>query len=320
PSAYERPPAGSSPAGLVPGGHARATPPPESATAHRAAGRFPRPLGTSGKANALPWLLPPEPGPSGIAADAATVGELRVRAASLIGPGHRCEEPAAPRQDAYRLAVDRERRHLIVAVADGMTSSDHSHLGASVATMLLVQQVWAGGTDDADDAAAHAWFTEAARHMAGAADQRGLKHAQVRAAALVALIDIEPAADGCRRVRVWTIADVGAWLGKDRTWQQVAGDVRTGFDRSKLHSYLPHHPDHARGVSFRLEPGAVLALTTDGVGDALGRPDLGPWFADQWAEPPHISDFVDTVGFEAKGELDDRTAVVVWAPGPGADR
>lgn len=295
-------------------------PAPPAERAHRAAGRFPQPLGKSGMANALPWRLPPEPGPSGVVADGASVGDLRVRAASIIGPGHRCEEPAVPRQDAYRLAVDRERRHLIVAVADGMSSSPHSDLGAGVATMTLVQQLWPGGTDAATDATAHRWFTEAARHMAAAAHQRGLEHDQVCAAALVALIEIDPAADGSRRVRTWTIADVGAWLRTDRAWQQVAGDVRTGLDRSKLKVFLPHHPNQAVGASFRLEPGAVLALTTDGVGDALGRADLGPWFADRWSEPPHVSDFVDDVGFEAKGELDDRTAVVVWSPGTGAHR
>lgn len=284
-----------------------------------AAGRFPRPLGTSSEAHQQPWLLPPEPGPSGIAADSAKVGGLQVRAASIVGPGHRCEVPVEPRQDAYRIAVDQGHRHLVVAVADGMSDSPHSHLGASVATGALIRHLWAEAAGGPDDARAREWFVSAARQMAGAAHQRGVGPEAVRAAVLAAAVDLDAAADGTRWVRVWSIADVSAWIRAESSWRQVAGDVRSGYGRSELKEFLPHHP-HPAGTSFRLAPGAVLTLATDGIGDALGHPDLGAWFAGRWARPPHISDFVDDVGFEARGEQDDRTAVVVWCPDRGGPR
>ncbi len=90
------------------------------------------------RAAAQPWRLPAVPSPSGVAADQASAGGLEVRAASLIGPGHRCMEPALPRQDAYRLGQDRKRRYLIAAVADGMTDSRHSEVGANTAVAAVV--------------------------------------------------------------------------------------------------------------------------------------------------------------------------------------
>ncbi|MFA1543436.1 protein phosphatase 2C domain-containing protein [Actinomadura monticuli] len=313
--APEGPPAAD--AGEEPGAPGERTAPP--AHAHRVAGSFPRPLGTSGAAHRRPWLLPPEPGPSGITADVAQVGGLQVRAASIVGPGHRCDEPVAPRQDAYRIAVDRSRRHLVVAIADGMSDSTHSHMGANVATAALVRHLWSEAAGAPADARVREWFVSAARQMVGAARQRGLDPEAVRAAVLAAAVDLDPAADGARRARVWSIADVGAWMRESSSWRQVAGEVRGGYDPSRLSTFLPHHP-HPAGASFHLEPGAVLALTTDGIGDALEHMDLGAWFARRWARPPHVSDFVDDVGFEAKGELDDRTAVVVWCPDGGGPR
>ncbi|MEU8796344.1 protein phosphatase 2C domain-containing protein [Spirillospora sp. NPDC048819] len=239
-----------------------------------------------------------------------------MRAASIVGPGHRCDEPAEPRQDAFRIAVDQSRRHLIVAIADGMSDSSHSHIGANVATTALVRHLWSDAAGGPAGTRAREWFVSAARQMAGAADQRGIGPEAVRAAVLAAAVDLDAATDGTRRVRVWSIADVGAWIREGSSWRQVAGDERSGFDRSRLSAFLPHHP-HPACTTFQLAPGAVMALTTDGIGDALAHPDLGAWFAARWTRPPHISDFVDDVGFEAKGELDDRTAVVVWCPSRG---
>ena len=64
-----------------------------------------------------PWRLPDVQGHPGIAADAAQVGDLEVRAASIIGPSHRCESsrvaPAGRLRAGARpftVASDRRRR------------------------------------------------------------------------------------------------------------------------------------------------------------------------------------------------------------------
>ncbi|WP_344897159.1 protein phosphatase 2C domain-containing protein [Actinomadura meridiana] len=271
---------------------------------------FPRPFGAGARQSGEPWRLPDEPAISGIAADAVRVGSLTVRAASLVGPGHRCAEPAQHRQDAYRLGRDPDRRHLLVAVADGMSDSSRSHLGANVAVTALIGRLRADlGRGTSPDG--HALFLDAARQMSGMAVQQGLAEDDVRAAALAAIVPVEPAADGRRRVWASWIADVGVWARADGGWARLVGADKGGLDGDVLTEFLPFHPDRAQTAELTLEEGAVLALATDGIGDVLA--DGGaPWFADRWAAPPHIASFVADVGYDARGRLDDRTAVVIW--------
>ncbi|MGP4024042.1 protein phosphatase 2C domain-containing protein [Actinomadura sp. 3N407] len=271
---------------------------------------FPRPLGAGARQSREPWRLPDEPAISGIAADAVDVGALTVRAASLVGPGHRCAEPAQHRQDAYRLGRDPGKRYLLVAVADGMSDSSRSHLGANVAVTALIGRLRAdlgrGAPLDGP-----ALFLDAARQMSGMAAQQKVTENDVRAAALAVVVPVEPAADGRRRVWLAWIADVGAWVRAGASWTRLIGSDKQGLDRDVLTEFLPFHPDRTQTAELILEKGAVLALTTDGIGDALAD-GAAPWFAERWAAPPHIASFVADVGYDARGRLDDRTAVVIW--------
>ncbi|MFI6540947.1 protein phosphatase 2C domain-containing protein [Nonomuraea sp. NPDC050547] len=282
------------------------------------ADHFPWPLGTPGTASMEPWRISGSPGPAGICADSALVGDLHVRAASIVGPSHRCQEPAMPRQDAYRLGVDQARRHLIVAVADGMSDSSHSDLGANVAADTIATRLRSVLAErrsiTLEDLGA--CFGSAAKRMTTTAEQRGLQPDDVRAAALGATIELVPNSGGGREVLLATIADVSGWLRQECSWRQVAGDTKQGMDAGHLSAFLPHFPSQVILRRIELAPGDVLALTTDGIGDVLLGPGrLAEWFTEQWERPPSIGGFIDTVGFEAKGRLDDRTAVVIWSPG-----
>lgn len=310
PTAGLPPTAPAAPAQITPSGPAAPALAALSGPARWEAG-FPMLAGAGSPAARLPWRLPEEPALAGIAADAVTVGALTVLAASIVGPSHRCEEPATPRQDAYRLGRDRRRRHLLVAVADGMSDSSGSHLGANVAVAAVVARL----RDDLDTDAeldAAAIFLDAARQMAGTAERHRLRDDDVRAAVLAAVIPVSADADGRRSVWLAGVADVGAWLREPAGWRQVAGAGKAEYDGGRLAEFLPYHPDRATTVRVELEPGAVLALATDGIGDGLADDGIGAWFSAHWADPPHISSFLDTVGYEARGRLDDRTAVVVW--------
>jgi protein phosphatase 2C-like protein len=271
---------------------------------------FPRPLGTTARAAQAPWLLPDEPSFPGIAADVARLGGLDVRAASLVGPGHRCAEPALPRQDAYRLGRDPAGAHLIVAVADGMSDSALSHVGANVAVTALVARLRAD-LGEGVPLDGPSIFLAAARQMVGAAVQREATEHEVRCAALVAAVPARPAADGRRSVWLSWVADVGAWTRIQSGWERVAGDEDGGLDQGQLTEFLPFHPAKANSTTVVLEPGAVLALATDGIGTVF-REGAAAWFAERWTGPPHITSFVEEVGYESRGQLDDRTAVVIW--------
>ncbi|MEV5749773.1 protein phosphatase 2C domain-containing protein [Actinoallomurus sp. NPDC052308] len=284
----------------------------DTGTAAAAVMEFPTPLGGVPGAARLPWRLPDEPSLSGIAADAASVGGLTVRAASLVGPGHRCEEPATPRQDAYRLGRDTAKRHLIVAIADGMSDSRRAHLGANVAATAIVGRIRADLDRDAPLVASEI-FLDAARQMAGAAERDGVTEHDVRAAALAAVIPVHAGESGRRAVWLAALADVSGWLRQPGGWTRLTGVAKAALDAGRLEEFLPFHPDQVQDATIALGPDSVLALTTDGVGDVLAPGEaLAPWFADRWRQPPHIAAFLEDVGFEAAGRLDDRTAVVVW--------
>ncbi|TKK85248.1 protein phosphatase 2C domain-containing protein [Herbidospora galbida] len=278
----------------------------------QATGGFARPLGAAPEAARLPWRLPDEPALAGISADAVTVGGLMVRAVSLVGPAHRCEEPAVPRQDAFRLGRDTAKNHLIVAVADGMSDSRRAHLGANVAVTALVARIRAdldqGMAPDPAEV-----FLDAARQMAGAAWQQGGTEDDVRAAALAAVIPLRADPAGRRSVWLAGLADVGAWLHAPGRWSRLLGAPKTGLDAGQLTEFLPFHPERVTPAIVDVAPGAVLTFATDGLGDALdGTGALAVWFAERWARPPHILDYIGDVGFDAPGLLDDRTAVTVW--------
>ena len=88
-----------------------------------------------------PWHLPVGATPSGLAADGVRLGDLEVRAASVVGAGHRCQEPAVARQDAYALGRTADGEYLVVAIANGVSQSGHADLAARVAVNAAVREL-----------------------------------------------------------------------------------------------------------------------------------------------------------------------------------
>ncbi|MFH8615073.1 protein phosphatase 2C domain-containing protein [Streptomyces sp. NPDC017979] len=281
-------------------------------------------LHRTSKTSALPWRLPAAPAPPAMTADAATVGDLEVRAASLVGPGHRSDPThAGPRQDAYRLGRDGRSAHLIVAVADGMSDSAHADVAAAVAVSALVntlrQRLDEGAGPRTLDAGQV--FLEAAQQVYAAAEQRGWSDEDVRTVALAAVLPTRPDADGGRTLWLARVGDPSGWFrGTDR-WKPLFGGKEGGFDRGKLRHFLPHTPQQAESRRIDVGRGGALALTTDGVGDALAQlPVAARWFHRQWARPVTAHDLLLHIGYEAQQRNDDRTAVLVWWRPAGGPR
>jgi hypothetical protein len=257
-----------------------------------------------------------------MAADQASAGGLEVRAASLVGPGHRCMEPALPRQDAYRLGQDRQRRYLIAAVADGMTDSKHSEVGANTAVAAVVGLLRESLDADAGLAELDVKeiFLAAAGQMSGVAQQRGWPDDDVRAVLAAAVIPAKPRPDGTRHAWLASLADVSIWRWRPGGWEQLMGDVKEGMDGSRLKHYLPYHPQHAVSQVVELRQGEIIAITTDGIADAFTiLPGAAAWFADMWREPRPLASFVLDIGYEESQFNDDRTAVVAWCADMRAD-
>ncbi|MFJ3301681.1 protein phosphatase 2C domain-containing protein [Streptomyces sp. NPDC086549] len=288
--------------------------------AHRPlpAGPVPR-FGAGSKAQRLPWLLPVRPATPGVAADEAQLGDLTVRAASLVGPGHRCAEPATARQDAYRIARDVRGDHLLLAVADGVSSSAYAELGAAVAAGTAVN-VLRRRLDEPDGAArlsATELFAETATAMRHEAKRRGLDPSDVCAVLFTAVIPARPApASGERTLWAAWLGDASLWLLDENRWVYTAGDRKgasAGYDSNAVTHTLPADPHAVREARLAVRPGDVVSLVSDGVGDGLATiEELNAYLADRWQLPLPIASYLNDVGFDAERFLDDRTSVTVW--------
>lgn len=278
-------------------------------------------FGRGSKAQALPWLLSAHTVYPGIAADEAQLGDLAVRAASVVGPGHRCEEPVVPRQDAYRLGRDDNGRYLIVAVADGVSSSRFAELGATVAVSAAtnVLRDWLNAAPDLKNLAATEIFSGVAAQMADTATSRHLRDSDICAALVTAVIPACPA-PGEREMWVAWVGDASVWTLRDGTWTFVAGDdkrTKEGMESNAVAHVLPDSPLAVTSRSIRLQNGTMVGLMTDGVGDALATlGEANGYFARKWANPPPSTSFVNDVSYDAERFIDDRTAVAIWV---GAD-
>ncbi|MDT7787572.1 MAG: hypothetical protein QOF58_5991 [Pseudonocardiales bacterium] len=276
-------------------------------------------LGGTPDAARRPWHLQPEPAQPGVAADQVRIGDLDVRAASVVGPDHRCEEPADPRQDAYRIGRDARGAFLIVAVADGMSSAKRSDVGATVAVRAAVdlvrKEIDHGAQPERIDM--RGIFKAVAGNVAGAAKQLGCTADQVLTALIVAVVPTtEASPDGRRPVWFASVGDVSAARRQDGSWRRLTGSEKDGLDRNALDAFLPHHPDRVVLNRAEVSSGGAIAVVTDGVSDVwTDLPGAAAWFNQRWRMPPSLASFLLDVSYEAPGQVDDRTAVVVWCGG-----
>lgn len=276
-------------------------------------------FGDGARAQGYPWLLPERTVQNGIAADEATVGAFTIRAASVIGPGHRCGQPAEPRQDSYRIGRSRDSRYAIVAVADGLSSAAWSDAGATTASSqavtLLREQIETVGFGGLDVKDLYGRIAESvAAHAAG----RGVDTSHV-ATVLITAVLAEPDANGVAQAWIAWLGDSSAWTLDPRVpqWQLSAGEAKdraAAVVSNEVAGRLPDTPHLARGHYVTLAPGAALALVTDGIGDAWADPagHVNEYFANAWRSPVPATRFTADVGFDAPQCLDDRTAVVMW--------
>ena len=273
-------------------------------------------LGQASGAARRPWYLPTISSQPSVSADQARLGDVEVRAASIVGPAHRCQEPAIPRQDAYRIGRDTRGEHLIVAVADGMSDSGRSDHGATVAASAAVALLRSRLDDGCllGQLSAPELFVEVAGQITASAEERGLTPDEVRTGLIVGVIEAHRPTSARRSAWFGHVADVGAWIRETDGWRHLAGDKKElGPDRNSVQLFLPFYGKHAQDKRVWLDAGAVIALLTDGISDAFSEvSNAEAWFAARWATPPPLASFLLEVGFEAKGQMDDRTAVVVW--------
>ena len=262
------------------------------------------------------WILPPDPALPGIAADPVELGDLLVRAASVTGTAWRQQEPTHPRRDAYRLAVDPRREHLVVAVADGSAGGRAGmggHLAATTVVNDLCRRLDQG--TPLDQLVAADVYSSVAQSVVEGAQRRGIPIGAIYTTLLTMIIPAYPQPDGRRVAWLAHLGHSTAWLSLGDRWQHLGGELDSGTS-----VLLPFHPEQAVAALVDLPRRAVVALTTDGV--ARGLVGSGQRrTAEAWREPMPITSFLLDVGhlaLDGAGNVfaqrltDDRTAVVIW--------
>lgn len=250
--------------------------------------------------------------------------QLTVRGASLRGHFHRYN--GAPRQDDFAIHQLDDGR-VIALVADGVSESLQSHLGATAAVRAAARWLttnvasttdgtdWLGLVKDA------AWaLAEQARVTFELADPdpaMALKHMSTTLICAV----VEPSGEGSWRASVIGVGDSGAWLLRDGEFVPLLGGkaVGSGGISSSAVAGLPKVPSSLEPAVVEFQRGQVLLLGTDGIGDPLGSGygGVGNLFRELLAgpEPPSLIEFAHAVDFSRETFDDDRTLVAVMPRG-----
>lgn len=248
------------------------------------------------------------------ACDGLSVGDLEIRAAAVRGMSHRWD--GRPRQDAFSFGVDAGAHHIVLAVADGVSSAPHAEIGAQLATYHAVEfLVWAL--------------------------EHGMTFGDLNGAALMAHVSTRiragssfPVDDALDRLVATTLAvavvETTSRQGYHRVWTAQVGNSEAIVMRNGGYRYLgavadgeivdnrvasvPMRPDAVEERGSLVPTGSVLFLCSDGITDALGhgRGSVGRYMGERLAEPPDPLELARTIGFLRKGFLDDRVLTGVW--------
>lgn len=258
----------------------------------------PRELGPSSRAAGTPWRFDAVPDVPDTVVEAARVGALEIRAASMRGATHRSRGEV--RQDAVGV-TELGGRYVLAAVADGVGEASHAHRGAQLAVRhALGYLMWAlPGTDlDLVDMVGALRKADDAVRGAGPEPER-------RATTLtIAVVELGWAGQG-HRYRAVRVGDSPALVLTGGVFLPLFAKRERGEDR------LPSPRGPADGVRGVLRAGEALVLATGGLG--MRETPVSTYLAQAWAEPPGPVTYLHHLQFDLRSFDDDRTAVVVWA-------
>jgi Protein phosphatase 2C len=278
------------------------------------------------------WKLAHHGEGNDIRAHVGTVGDLAVAAASVRGHKHRLG--GMENQDSYATKVttlDDGRSFAIVAVCDGMGSSQYSSFGARLFAHHMVS-ILALTVDhcpnDFDQVLVEGQFETieyvskqvlAYRLGEFGAPNVSRDTVEVRDLQCTVTFAVIPAFsndDSGRRTALFGfIGDSPAFRLAENEWLRIDQDK----DGSGVWSSATEGAINSSGMDLRnvdLSPGSAVLLTSDGVGNFIRFNDqmtsLGLDLAQKWSQPVGLLDFVRDLSFETQSADDDRTAAVIW--------
>jgi hypothetical protein len=157
-------------------------------------------------------------------------------------------------------------------------------------------------------------FGSVAAEMVGTGRSRGHQDLDLCSILIVTVIPTAPRRDGTRRIWTAQIGDVSLWICREASLRQFTGVTKSGMDKNVLTSVLPHDWEQVTCTVLDVCAGDRVAVMTDGVSETLTNVKGGAaYFADSWSGPaPHPARFALSLCYDAPGQGDDRTVVVIW--------
>jgi hypothetical protein len=252
------------------------------------------------------------------AADGWSSAHFAVRAASVRGYQHRSD--GSPRQDDFAVGWHAESGALVIAVADGVSSVELAHIGATLACRSAIDYLtrWLdsapGDTepDWLDLARCASW----ALVQFTAGQDADLAERQLATTLVVAVV--RPRPDGSAVASFAQVGDSDVWLLHDGQWRKLPEVPSDDGLLTPAVSALPRVPVELPGARVELPQGAVLVLGSDGFGGPLGSGHgaVGRRFAELLAHPPATLELAHVLDFSRETFDDDRTIVAVWPRQP----
>ncbi|MFD8619434.1 protein phosphatase 2C domain-containing protein [Streptomyces sp. NPDC059513] len=247
---------------------------------------------------------------------------LHMRLASVRGYEHRYG--GRPREDDAAVTCDPASGAVVFAVADGVSAAEHPQIGAQLAARSaaeeMLSQLRAGCGLDLDWdrllITVHWQLIEQARRIVHRPDAGPCIAEELLATTLVAGLAM-PTRRGIV-VSVVSVGDSGVWEIRHGRIARVIGG-KLGHPDEPLSSAvdpMPRLPANGSGPhTFRLDPGTVVLVGTDGFGDALDDAGTGPvasLFIRELRRPVPPLRFAHLVDFSRRTFDDDRTLLALW--------
>jgi serine/threonine protein phosphatase PrpC len=209
-----------------------------------------------------------------------------------------------------------------VAIADGVAAAEQSHLGAATAVRYAVQWLDTSlaepvlETEWTSLVASTAWALVDKAATTFGIDEDPEQAERLMATTLLCAV-VESRSDGGAVVHLVTVGDSGAWLVTGDTMIRML-DVKETHDgvTSSAVAGLPRVPSEVQPLVVEMNPGDVLLLGTDGIGDALGdgEGEVGQLLRSLVGNSvPSLIEFAHYLDFSRETFDDDRTLVAVWA-------
>jgi serine/threonine protein phosphatase PrpC len=294
--------------------------------------------------NAKPWYSPnwkklPNNGPSrDLELTAGSLGDLRLMAGSTRGTKH--QYYGDENEDSFHVAQTKSGSHLVLAVADGVSSAKHSSYGARVLSYMIsesiVSQIDQANNDNRldiqsiiDTAIRRAsdrvqdWRPGELYAPTEPPGENSYRH--VSATLSVAVLDTTVDADGNRPVVLACVGDSPCYTLRGTKWTIRSTATKEGAILEHGTQALPvpsgENPRHDV-FEFMLSKDEVLVLMTDGIGTSLASGDtsVGRWLAPRLYGPALAQDFaallqyefVNSMTYDRQTEDDDRTLAIVY--------